>query len=76
MSDLTAKVSKDSNGSIQVEGYEALKYHFHYDSPVFAPENDKLAKIYERWQRVLIVMDTSEFKFIRKMMVVNGEEGA
>lgn len=60
MSDLTAKVSKDPKGSIQVEGYEALKYNFHYTSPVFAIENEKLASIYERWQRVLIVMDTSK----------------
>lgn len=61
MSDLTAKVSKDSKtGSIQVEGFEALKYNFHYDSPVFNPDNSKLADIYQRWKRVLIVMDTSE----------------
>ncbi|WVR04198.1 hypothetical protein IAU60_001198 [Kwoniella sp. DSM 27419] len=58
MSDLTAKVSKTPSGSIVVEGYEALKYSFHYDSPVFDVNNSKLADIYERWQRVLIVMDT------------------
>lgn len=62
MSDLTAKVSKDSSsGSIQVEGYEALKYNFHYNSPVFNVQDSKLADIYERWKRVLIVMDTSEW---------------
>lgn len=61
MSDLTAKVSKDSKGSLTVEGYEALKYHFHYPSPVFDVKHEKLASIYERWQRVLIVMDTSEY---------------
>lgn len=60
MSDLTAKVSKDAQGSITVEGYEALKYQFHYDTPVFDIKNKKLADIYERWKRVLIVMDTSE----------------
>jgi len=59
MSDLTAKVSKDSKGSLTVEGYEALKYHFHYPSPVFDVKHEKLASIYERWQRVLIVMDTN-----------------
>ncbi|WWD19984.1 hypothetical protein CI109_104457 [Kwoniella shandongensis] len=58
MSDLTAKVSKDAKGSITVEGYEALKYHFHYNSPVFDIQNEKLAEIYRRWERVLIVMDT------------------
>jgi len=60
MSDLTAKVTKDSKGSIVVEGYEALKYNFHFDTPVFDTKHGKLAEIYERWQRVLIVIDTSE----------------
>jgi 3-dehydroquinate synthase len=60
MSELTAKVTKDAKGSIQVEGYEALKYNFHYTSPVFDIQHEKLASIYERWGRVLIVMDTSE----------------
>ncbi|WWC93871.1 hypothetical protein V866_000707 [Kwoniella sp. B9012] len=58
MSDLTAKVSKDSQGSIVVDGYEALKYNFHYTSPVFDVNHAKLADIYKRWGRVLIVMDT------------------
>jgi 3-dehydroquinate synthase len=60
MSDLTAKVTKPNSESIQVEGYEALKYNFHYTSPVFDLKHEKLAGIYERWGRVLIVMDTSE----------------
>lgn len=60
MSDLTASVTKDAKGSIVVEGYEALKYNFHYTSPVFDINHDKLAGIYERWGRVLVVMDTSE----------------
>ncbi|KAK1924572.1 hypothetical protein DB88DRAFT_451721 [Papiliotrema laurentii] len=57
MSDLTATVSKESN-NIKVEGYEALKYHFHYTSSVFDVNDNKLAEIYKRWGRVLIVMDT------------------
>lgn len=60
MSDLTASVTKDPKGSITVEGYEALKYNFHYTSPVFALEHEKLAELYKRWGRVLVVMDTSE----------------
>lgn len=60
-SDLTAKVTKTSDNGLQVEGYEGLKYNFHYDTPVFDLENPKMAKIYERWQRVLIVMDTSKY---------------
>lgn len=63
MSDLTAKVTKDSKGSIVVEGYEALKYNFHFDTPVFDTKHGKLAEIYERWKRVLIVIDTSESLF-------------
>jgi hypothetical protein len=60
MSDLTAKVTKDNKGSIVVDGYEALKYNFHFTSPVFDVSHEKLASIYERWARVLIVIDTSE----------------
>jgi len=60
MSDLTATVNKDSKGSIVVEGYEALKYNFHFDTPVFDVKHGKLAEIYERWKRVLIVIDTGE----------------
>jgi hypothetical protein len=44
MSDLTASVTKD----------------FHYTSPVFDVDHSRLADIYERWGRVLIVIDTSE----------------
>jgi 3-dehydroquinate synthase len=62
MSDLTASVTKDSRGSIVVEGNEALKYNFHYTSPVFDVDHSRLADIYERWGRVLIVIDTSECK--------------
>ena len=62
MSDLTASVTKDVKGSITVEGYEALKYNFHYVSHVFDVQHAKLAEIYERWGRVLIVIDTSEFR--------------
>lgn len=59
MSDLTANVSKNNN-QIKVEGYEALKYHFHFTSAVFDVKDNTLAEIYKRWARVLIVMDTSE----------------
>lgn len=58
MSDLTATVTKNEQGSITVEGYEALKYNFHYTSPVFDINHTKLAELYKRWGRVLIVMDT------------------
>ena len=37
-----------------------MKYNFHFDTPVFDTKHGKLAEIYERWQRVLIVIDTSE----------------
>jgi hypothetical protein len=71
MSEMTAKVTKGTKGAdIQVEGFEALKYHFHYDSPVFDTKNEKLAKIYERWQRVLIVIDTSKSILAISVIVV------
>jgi len=63
MSDLTAKVTQDSKGSINVKGFEALDYNFHYTSPVFDVKHEKLASLYERWGRVLIVMDTSESSY-------------
>lgn len=66
MSDLTASVTKDSRGSIVVEGNEALKYNFHYTSPVFDVDHSRLADIYERWGRVLIVIDTSECKLRKR----------
>jgi len=64
MSDLTASVTRDHKGSLTVEGYEALKYHFHYVNNVFDVSHGKLAEIYERWGRVLIVIDTSEHLFL------------
>ena len=75
MSDLTAKVTKDSKGSIVVEGYEALKYNFHFDTPVFDTKHGKLAEIYERWQRVLIVIDTSESPCLYYPLRGSGEVG-
>ena len=63
MSDLTASVTNNVNGaSITVEGYESLKYNFHYISSVFDVQHTKLAEIYERWGRVLIIIDTSELR--------------
>lgn len=60
MSDLTAKVNKLDQNTLQVEGFEALKYNFHYTSNVFNTDDSTLADIYKRWGRVLIVMDQSE----------------
>ena len=60
MSDMTATVSKNPEGSLTVAGFEKLKYNFHYTSPVFDTKNEKLAEIYRKWQRVLIVIDTSK----------------
>lgn len=59
-SDLTATVTKPSEDSLQVKGFEALKYNFHFVSGVFDPSYTELAKVYERWGRVLCVIDTSE----------------
>ena len=60
MSDLTAQVNKLDANTINVKGHEALDYNFHYTRNVFNTEDSTLADIYKRWQRVLIVIDTSE----------------
>lgn len=56
-SDLTANVSNTSTG-LNVRGSEELNYNFHYISPVFDVKHEKLASQYERWGRVLVVIDT------------------
>jgi 3-dehydroquinate synthase len=61
MSDLTASVSKLDQNTLEVKGFEALKYNFHYTSNVFGTDDSTLADIYKRWGRVLIVMDQSEY---------------
>jgi hypothetical protein len=61
MSEMTATVTKTAKGSINVKGYEQLDYNFHYVTDVFDVKHQKLAECYERWQRVLIIIDTSEF---------------
>ena len=60
MSDMKATLAKANDGSLIVNGFEELKYNFHYTSPVFDINHTKLAEIYEKWGRVLIVIDTSE----------------
>src|SRR4051812_25756442 len=59
MSELTAKVSQTPTG-LRVQGYEQLDYQFHYINSVFDTSHAKLADIYEKWGRVLIIIDDSE----------------
>ena len=59
MSDMKATLAKADDGSLIVNGFEELKYNFHYTT-VFDVNHKKLAEIYEKWGRVLIVIDTSE----------------
>lgn len=60
MSDLQATVAETKNG-FHVEGYEKIEYDFTFIDNVFSPEKDNLAKCYEKWGRVLAVMDQNIF---------------
>lgn len=56
MSDLQASVVQTKSG-FHVEGYEKIEYDFHFVDDIFNVQNGQLAKVYERWQRCLAVMD-------------------
>lgn len=58
MSDMSAKVLETKNG-FHVEGYEKIEYDFEFIDGVFDKENKSLADSYERWGRVLAVMDSN-----------------
>jgi 3-dehydroquinate synthase len=58
MSDMSAKVSETKNG-FHVEGYEKIEYDFEFLDGVFDTKNKSLADSYERWGRVLAVMDSN-----------------
>ena len=59
-SDLTANVKEfDDNGTkaMLVKGSEDLTYGFRFTRDVFATEQTILSSQYEKWGRVLVVMD-------------------
>ena len=56
MSDMNATVKETRNG-FHVDGYEKITYDFEFLDGVFDPKNPQLADCYERWGRVLAVMD-------------------
>lgn len=60
MSDLKAAVIETRNG-FHVDGYEKISYDFTFLDGVFNPENGQLATCYERWGRVLAVMDLNVY---------------
>lgn len=68
MSDMKATLAKGDDGSLTVKGFEELNYNFHYTSPVFDVNHKKLAEIYEKWGRVLIVIDTSESAMLASLI--------
>lgn len=61
MSDLSATVKETKNG-FHVEGYEKIEYDFTFLDGVFDPKNSNLADCYQRWGRVLAVMDLNVYK--------------
>lgn len=58
MSDMNAKVVETKQG-FHVEGYEKIEYDFEFLDGVFDTQNKQLADCYERWGRVLAVMDSN-----------------
>jgi len=60
MSDLNATVSETKTG-FRVEGYEKIEYDFTFLDGVFNVGNPQLADCYERWGRVLAVMDLNVY---------------
>ena len=61
MSDLKATVEETTNG-FHVEGYEKITYDFSFLDGVFDVENKQLADCYQRWGRVLAVMDLNVYQ--------------
>jgi len=50
--------SKNTTGpGYSVEGYEELKYSYSFVDNVFDKNKEDLAKYYEKWGRVLVVVD-------------------
>lgn len=58
MSDMSATVTKTADG-FAVAGYEKLNYDFSFLDGVFNPQNSQLAACYQKWARVLIVLDNN-----------------
>ncbi|KAF2761687.1 Dehydroquinate synthase-like protein [Pseudovirgaria hyperparasitica] len=56
MSDMQASVTKTDNG-FSVAGYEKLNYDFAFVEGVFDIKNKQLAECYQKWGRVLTVLD-------------------
>ncbi|KAH0291496.1 2-epi-5-epi-valiolone synthase-like protein [Aureobasidium namibiae CBS 147.97] len=60
MSDMNATVQETKAG-FHVSGYEKIEYDFEFLDGVFSPKNSQLADCYQRWGRVLAVMDANIF---------------
>ena len=60
MSDMNATVQETKAG-FHVSGYEKIEYDFEFLDGVFSPQNSQLADCYQRWGRVLAVMDANIF---------------
>ena len=56
MSDMSATVSKTANG-FSVTGYEKLNYDFAFVDGIFDPAQKQLADCYQKWGRVLVILD-------------------
>lgn len=67
MSDMKATVVETTNG-FHVEGVEKISYDFTFLDGVFNIENRQLAACYDRWGRVLAVMDLNVYNIYGKQI--------
>lgn len=67
MSDMSAKVEETKTG-FSVSGYEKIEYDFTFLDGVFDIKNPQLAKCYEKWGRVLAVMDLNIYDVYGEQM--------
>ena len=67
MSDLKATVQETPEG-FHVSGYEKIEYDFTFVDGVFDKAKPALAKCYERWGRVLAVMDKNVYDLYGSQM--------
>lgn len=67
MSDMKATVVETNNG-FHVEGVEKISYDFTFLDGVFNLENRQLAACYDRWGRVLAVMDLNVYNIYGKQI--------
>lgn len=62
----TEATANTTGTGFQVRGSEKLNYSFSFVDNVFDTAKEDLAKYYERWGRVLVIMDKTVYGFYGK----------